>query len=208
MGQKLAKLRASAGLSLEQVAGACRVSKSAVSQWESGETAPRLSSLEGLANLYGISTSDMLFRDDVEAPKINPIGRGARDFSDIPVYGAAMGSFSGEEIKLDQPIGFTPRPPHLADVKDATAIVILGDSMSPRYEPREIVFVDPRLPPRIGDYVLVELTGHLGIVKRLARLDDNFVEVESLNPPARRKLKRLDVLTIARIVGSAPGFSY
>ena len=56
----LADARQAAKLRQEDVAIALGVTKSAVSQWESGATKPSLVSLAKLSRLYGVSSDDLL----------------------------------------------------------------------------------------------------------------------------------------------------
>ncbi len=48
-----------------------------------------------------------------------------------------------------------PRPPSIAADGDAYALTIVGDSMSPRFNPGWRIAVTPRFPAAIGDDVLV-----------------------------------------------------
>lgn len=52
--------RAKAGISQAKVAETLGVTDSAVCQWETGKTVPRLPLLLELAKLYGVSVNDLL----------------------------------------------------------------------------------------------------------------------------------------------------
>ena len=60
LGEKLKMLRASRGLSQEQLAAELNVSRQAVSKWESGASDPSTSNLLALARLYGVSAEELL----------------------------------------------------------------------------------------------------------------------------------------------------
>ena len=60
LGEKLKMLRASRGLSQEQLAAELNVSRQAVSKWESGASDPSTSNLLALAKLYGVSAEELL----------------------------------------------------------------------------------------------------------------------------------------------------
>ena len=208
-------LRERAKLPQKRVADAIGVSAPAYSEWEKGTTTPKRPHVVALASFYKIPRMWIEAgeglpelepqRSEIDLSTAKPIEHGERD---LPVYGSARGGFGGEEIRLDQVIGYAVRPHHLKGVKDAVAVIIVGESMEPRYLAGEVIFIDPRLPVRPRDFVLVELSGHRALVKRLVRISDQFVEIEQLNPAGRRKLPRAEVTGVFRIVGSAPGDSF
>lgn len=105
----------------------------------------------------------------------------------IPLYGAAVGGIDGQfELngnRLDDVVG----PLSLYGVKDAYAVRIVGDSMEPRYEDGETVFVNPNQRPIKNDYVIaqirVEESGPpLAYVKRLVRWNSERLVLWQLNP--------------------------
>ena len=57
--QRIRKLRIRAGLTQAQLAVACRVHKTAVSHWETGDSAPRANSLTRVARALGVSVSEL-----------------------------------------------------------------------------------------------------------------------------------------------------
>ena len=60
LGEKLKMLRASRGLSQEQLAAELDVSRQAISKWETGAADPSTANLLALAKLYGISAEELL----------------------------------------------------------------------------------------------------------------------------------------------------
>lgn len=60
LGERLRELRESCGLSQEAVAGQIGVSPQAVSKWENGKAIPELGSIVPLANLFHVSTDQLL----------------------------------------------------------------------------------------------------------------------------------------------------
>lgn len=60
IGTTIKKHRRSRDMTQEQLAEYLRVSVSAVSQWESGKTAPDLSLIPAICNLFGISSDELL----------------------------------------------------------------------------------------------------------------------------------------------------
>lgn len=67
--ETLAALRRGAGLTQAELAERLGISKSAVSMYERGNREPELGLLEAMADLFGVSVSALLGRD--EAPLVN-----------------------------------------------------------------------------------------------------------------------------------------
>ena len=75
----------------------------------------------------------------------------------LPVFGQAVGGIDGD-FPMNGTILFDVLcPPQLEDVKDAYAIMVSGDSMSPRYEDGELAFIDPTRRVKKGDYVVAQV---------------------------------------------------
>jgi len=69
------------------------------------------------------------------------------------------------------------------DVTDpgAYALIVVGNSMSPRYEPGDILLVSPNGGVRTGSDAVVKLRGGEVMVKRVVAKDDHYI-LESFNP--------------------------
>ncbi|NDB67351.1 MAG: LexA family transcriptional regulator [Methylocystaceae bacterium] len=63
----------------------------------------------------------------------------------IPIF-AAVESHHGEMIVDNQPIDYVPRPWYLKQIQDGYAVVVVGESMSPVYEPGNLIIVNPKAP--------------------------------------------------------------
>jgi transcriptional regulator with XRE-family HTH domain len=136
----------------------------------------------------------------------------------IPVHGTAYcddlaiqgpeGEYLIERIQLevDHVVRFVKRPSSLWNVRDAYAIDLHGDSMTPVMEQGDTRLVDPRRPPAPGDYVVVQLTNGSDtdiatvLVKRLVRASSAFVELEQFNPKLVFRIARRQVARLHRIV--------
>ncbi len=79
----------------------------------------------------------------------------------LPMLGrAAAGNDADGRIILNGGrVGDALIPPQLIGVPDAYGVFVHGDSMEPRYHPGEAVFVNPHLPVRRDDYVVVQVAG-------------------------------------------------
>lgn len=125
----------------------------------------------------------------------------------IPVYGRAVGGAEGKYIFNGSIIDYVACPPSLEGVRDAYAVFIDGESMSPRYEPGETVWVHPHKPTRRGDDVIVQIrpvdddgSPPWGYVKRMVGWQGNRLVLQQFNPPDEIVFDREEVVSIHPIV--------
>ena len=107
---------------------------------------------------------------------------------DVPVRGIAVGGAEGHFEFNGEVVDYARRPPGISAARNVFAIYIRGDSMAPRFEEGELVFVHPDRPPVPGCDVLVELHGDDGepgpcLVKRLVRRGGSELILAQFNPP-------------------------
>ena len=76
---------------------------------------------------------------------------------DVPLRGIAVGGDDGSFEFNGEIVDYVLRPPGIARARDVFAVYVVGDSMAPRYEEGDLVFVHPGRPPHSGCDVLVEL---------------------------------------------------
>lgn len=106
----------------------------------------------------------------------------------IKVYGQAVGGVDGEFEMNGNVIDIVLAPPQISEISDAYAVIVSGDSMSPRYEDGETAFIDPRRRPRRGDYVIAQIRKEeygapLAYIKRFERHNQNELVLSQFNPP-------------------------
>lgn len=194
---------------------------------ERKETIPKFDRLEAIAALLETTPDYLLGKvDDPGSGEIAtalmmdgavPFRGFPRDQS-LPVLGTAHGGTvirdtSGGDAQIEQTI-FEPtqvvryitRPPSLNGVTDAYAVYIQGESMDPRYRQGELAVVDPRIPPQIGDDVIVQITADGDneitaiLIKTLVRRSASFIELEQYNPAIRFRIDSRRVQRIHRIM--------
>lgn len=110
---------------------------------------------------------------------------------DMPVLGTAAGSEDGNgsfQLTTDV-IDYVRRPAGLAGAKDAYALYVEGESMAPRFEPGDLVFIHPHRKPQPGDYVIIQqadtVSGELrAFIKRLVKITGTTIRVTQFNPEA------------------------
>lgn len=84
LGQNIAKIRKTMGLTQEQLAEKCEVSRQAVTKWESGESEPAIAKLVKLSNVLEVSIDELIQGNSSNVCKqSNEMGLQYRDLSMI-----------------------------------------------------------------------------------------------------------------------------
>jgi len=126
--------------------------------------------------------------------------QGAR--SAIPIVGMARADAQDLFDAQGFPVGAqeTVRLPNLGEER-VYALEISGDAMEPLFGPGDIVIVQPGVPVRRGDRVVVRTRGGEMLAKTLGRRNEQITELISVNPShGAREIPSLDIDWIARIV--------
>lgn len=141
--------------------------------------------LAGTAPLPSHRASEVRVADGIPVPASGLLPK------DVPVLGTVAGSPLGKGAFQLTPdiVDYVRRPAGLAGATDAFALFVEGDSMSPEFEPGDLVFVHPHKKPRTGDYVVIEEPDSdngspRGFIKRLISRTDAHVRTEQFNPRA------------------------
>jgi len=127
---------------------------------------------------------------------------------DVEVRGVAVGGEDAAFLFNGEVIDYARRPPGLAGSKNVFAIYVVGDSMSPRYDEGDMVFVHPGRPPRPGCDVIVELHGRddeagTCYIKRLLRRTPSRLILGQFNPSREIVLPLQKVRNVYRILTAA-----
>lgn len=120
---------------------------------------------------------------------------------DLPIRGHTKAGATGFFIDQGQTWGFAMRPESLRGVDSAYAVRVQDDCMSPRYEPGELLLVDPFRHAKPGDYVIIQLKDGQAFVKRLERRAGGIVACSQLNPKKAVEWKAEKVKSIHLVVG-------
>lgn len=174
---------------------------------------PDAAALQRLADLLQTSAEWLTGRTDDAAPPATvrtevraatvadvqrPFGGFAPQAKPVPLLGSAMGGEYGDldehveltELHLGEVLDWLKRDPDLENDPDAYALTVIGDSMSPLFEPGTTVKVGPRHPAVIGDNVVIQLRGNgededritMVLIKRLVKRSTTYVELQQYNP--------------------------
>lgn len=162
---------------------------------------PSTSTLAKLAAAVGEPPPELHDKVIEPAPEIAPrlLPR------DVPVYGVAQGGQGGSFAMNGETVDFVRRPPGIEKARGVFGIFVVGTSMSPRFEPGDLLYLHPDRPAQIGCDVVVELHGKNGdpgecFLKRLKGRKNGHVVLEQFNPPGDMRIAEDRVRRIYRVL--------
>lgn len=139
------------------------------------------------------------------APDAPDIAPGALP-RDVPILGTAVGGVNGDFELNGEIVDMARRPPALSGMKSVFALYVVGDSMSPAFEPGDLVFLQRSRHPAPGDYVVIEMKprGDDGevrpaLLKRFAKIAGDTLILQQFNPPMDLPVPRAHVLYVYRV---------
>ena len=125
----------------------------------------------------------------------------------LPILGGAVGGTEGLFMDNGQALGYTPTPGQLEGVEGAYAVYMFGESMLDRFQPGEILQINPVKPIAQGNDVCVTLQGDAGdmeyIIKRYISRSAKRIKLLQLNPRRELEFPVDRIVSIHRIVGIA-----
>lgn len=120
----------------------------------------------------------------------------------VPLYGFVGAASEGRLTLAEQNLrGYVQMHPAQQHVRDAFALEVDDVSMSPRYEPGEIVYLAPNRWPARGQDCVVVKKDQQGLLKRFVSRDSRAVHLLQLNPAAEIEVDLAEVEAIHAVVG-------
>ena len=187
------------------------ITRALQASWRGGISARTLARIAALTGLpvppelqynrkkpYRVGESSDIIVREARPAALNPTN--FRDL--IPVRSAARGGDEQEMFMEDGPVDYVPRPYVLERVKGAYAIYMVGDSMSPRYEPGFTLYINPFKPPRPGRGVVIYKKNNAVLVKLFKTATRSELVVEQLNPRRELRIPRSEIDHVHLIVHS------
>lgn len=132
---------------------------------------------------------------------------------DVPVYGTALGADLEVEdggtvtrvertiIEMTDVIDHALRHPGIAGDMNAYCLTVVGNSMSPRWDDGDPIYVSTKRQAGLGDYVVLQIRDGseeviCALVKRLVGRMADAYELEQFNPPIRFRVEKSMVARI------------
>jgi phage repressor protein C with HTH and peptisase S24 domain len=220
---KIREIRRRAKLNQAGFADVLGVTQSTVSRWENNLQQPEVDAVAKIKSIFG---DDLLpYLPEAKEPEVSrnrmDAGRGSPEYKEppsffdardrIPVYASVEGG-PGEMVVSTDPIDWAVRPWYLREVKDGYAVVVVGESMAPAFEPGDLAIVNPKAPlvrNKVAIFVRSEHDGDFtATIKRFVKQTATTWVVEQFNPPegaaAIFELPR-DTWKAYRVVGKYDG---
>lgn len=121
----------------------------------------------------------------------------------LPVFGFASATNERESLNPDMavPMDWVEDSMRLGHIAGVYGLMIMGDSMEPRYFHGEIVFVNPRKPPGLNEDCIVEMKDGIAHIKRLLRQSREEVVLRQYNPDKELTMKKSDIKGMYAIIG-------
>lgn len=208
IAEAIRKARRARGWSQAELGQRTGISQVAIKKIEAGTTR-KSKYLPDIARALDMQLSDIdpSFRN-VENRTFTTADNSIVGERNLPVFASAEAG-AGTMVLSSDPVDFVRRPAPLANVKDGYALIVVGESMVPAFEPGDMLLVHPHLPPVPGaDVVLYSDNGSGEVrvtVKRLRRATADSWLLTQFNPPKGKKadfaLSREEWQKCHRIVG-------
>lgn len=183
------------------------VEQSTVSRWINKGVVPDPRQEAKIREILGDESSPLLpipvVSENGGTPRQAPFGS-----NDLPVYAAVEGG-PGELVISTEPIEYVARPWYLGQVKDGFGVIVVGESMSPAYNPGEMAIVHPKLPALAGKtHIFTQETidgSFVGTIKKLVGQTATDWKVEQYNPQRTFTLSKAEWPKAVRVVGKYEG---
>ncbi len=161
-------------------------------------------SLDKIAGASGIPWREDSANNVALPPSVVELPQRVDMAKDILVMGTAAGSSGEGAFQLDPGhIDVVRRPPGISGAQDIYALYVVGDSMEPKYDEGELVFVSERRPVRIGDHVVVQVEngdGGRSYIKKLLKRTAATLVLQQYNPGRELKIPMKNVRAIHRVL--------
>ena len=190
---RIREIRKRHDLTAAQLARMLNVPGQRLRRWDRHEVNPPRDVCRVIAERYGYSTEFVVGEDDNE--KLNAVSVSPQT---IPLYGRAAAAANGAVI-ISEVIDYISRPNSLQNVDDCYAVMVVGESMEPRFFEGEVVTVHPYRPVRANDYVVVQYQKNgelLAMVKRFAGKTGKTIKLSQHNPIKQIEIATEDVVAI------------
>jgi len=213
VGAAIRRARKQRGKVMRNLADHLGVDVAAVGNWELGRNLPATENLLELAEYLRVDPSELgrgevVYLDEEalnEAEQITGDVAPPQGPNDVPLMGVAYGGDDGDFTFNGEVAGHVKRPPGIAGLRKVFALHVLSDSMVPRYDPGEVIYVGDR-DPVIGDHVVVECfpdkgeTAGKSYIKKLVKRAGSEIVVEQYNPPKLLTFDRYAIRHLWRVI--------
>lgn len=174
MGQKerIRRLRIQNNMTQEELARLCGVSRTAVTQWESGTNSPRSGAVEKMAVAFRVAPSFITYGDSGYEYAAVKLGQ---PMASVPILGDVHAGTPEVPTGMDCTDSALV-PQFLLDTDpDCYAVRVVGACMSRVYPENALVVVSPNSEPQNGSVAVVTIDGGETVMRRMYRTAQTLV---------------------------------
>lgn len=181
IADNIKRLRLKRDWTQEHLADLVGVTRSTVTQWETGWSQPRMGAVEKLAAAFGVSVADMVDDGQRELPRGAILPRKSKA-AYAPLLGRVHAGDPQDPDVMDGPM--VELPESIAEAHPrAYFLEVEGDCMDRVYPEGCLILVDPDREPQNGSIAAVSIDGADYVMRRLLRTSNTMVLApESFNP--------------------------
>ncbi|ENA1773843.1 helix-turn-helix domain-containing protein [Yersinia ruckeri] len=208
-GERLLARREELGLTQEDLAAKAGITRMAISKIELGMTQkPRADNLFSLAKALHVNPNWLVSgKGDKEATQQAPVR--INNASPIDVITREVPLISWVQAGAFTEITLLPRedyvyyPCPVVCSAESFALRIEGESMTPRFEPDDIIYVDPELvDPPSGKFVIARLEGSAEATFKQLQILDNQRYLKALNPDYPPEARFIKINGNCEVIGT------
>lgn len=174
LGRAMRRVRERQGMTQAQAAKRLGVLDQQWQRWESGERNPRLAKIPEIAAAIDVTPEELL-AERSRVIGLDDLGPVAPEPGLVGLYGYAAGAGERLTIASGSEMRWVPMHPAQVGYRKVGAVEIVGESMYPRWKPREIAYFVFDLSPPRGEDVIAELQDGTAIIKEyVGRIGDKL----------------------------------
>ncbi|MBF0974606.1 MAG: helix-turn-helix domain-containing protein [Atopobium sp.] len=185
LAQNIKKLCLNMGLTQGELAEKINVTRSTITQWETGWTQPRMGAIERMASVFNVSVSDIVSEDvPVISGAMKAISNGESYLPLVSLGRVHAGVLTDEEVcekTVNVPSDIAKNHPN------ALVLEVEGSCMNKVIPEGAHILIDPEVYPSNGSIVVVETEDYRAILRRWYRgnkslmlVADSYEEFEDL----------------------------
>lgn len=175
------------------VAKAIGVSPQTFNTWVKGVAIPRMGKIQALADYFGVLKSELV--DDNPPSLAEPQDRyfSSAGYVRIPVLGEIAGGIPIEAIEIRDDDDWEDIPQEwLNGGREYLALRVQGDSMEPRIHSGDVAIVKKQPVCDSGDICAVYVNGYAATLKKILKIPDGSIVLQSTNPNYEPKVYTAD----------------
>ena len=169
------------------------VSNTTVNNWVNGYSMPRMNKVDLICNFFNISRSDLLESNPPSLPEPQNKSFSSAGYVRIPVLGEIAGGIPIEAIEIRDDDDWEDIPQEwLNGGREYLALRVQGDSMEPRIHSGDVAIVKKQPVCDSGDICAVYVNGYAATLKKILKIPDGAIVLQSTNPNYEPKVYTAD----------------